>query len=155
MFVEVVGTAGARGEERGVYYTITNYGKVPAIMRSIAVALTYNAQGNMSATLPVSNEDYAILAPGKKLQIRDSTDAWITAELDRDDIPAGERPFHGSNATLLSLQGIIEYEDPADTLYEDQFCLRATWGARSFKIDDRDANHNKSTPRRKKRNGSA
>jgi hypothetical protein len=135
LFVEISGTGFLRTtstlHKPRMYYSITNYGKLPAIMRSLSISLRYNPTFPLLSTEATADESYAVVRPGKHLPEDDSWQRMVEVK----NVEPGE-DFYGNKATLLIFHGILEYEDPTGAYHVDSFCLRGAVNAQTFRIDD-------------------
>jgi hypothetical protein len=110
-------------------YTLANYGKLPAILRSVSIGLLNNPEHPLRSPMAIAETQYEVIKPGSHL-LKDRT------VVVRDAL-AGQK-FNGMNATLLILYGIIQYEDPTGAFHTDSFCMRGMPGGISFTIDGGD-----------------
>jgi len=111
-------------EPPSLFYAIANYGKTPAILRSISIILEDNPP-DLLAPLGVSDDRFEVISQDETIAER---------QVFVEDAP-GDKFYHGNDATLLFLRGSIDYEDANGTLYRDFFCLRGMPGARTFRLE--------------------
>jgi hypothetical protein len=114
---------------RGVAYLtfkLVNSGKMPAILRSIAVELEPNPELPLRIPLHENSNLYDIVQPGAE-----------TANFSPVYVKGGEvgKPWLGDDATKLVFHGRYTYEDPTGALHVDRFCMRGTKNAVSFVIE--------------------
>jgi hypothetical protein len=142
LFIEKIDTAGLTHFEQAkpwIAYCVVNYGKTPAILRSINVRLEVNP--SLPLRLPPGNgEDfYAVIQPGKRLLYGEGEGE----DYRRLEVWGGHagQTFLGARAAVLVFHGSIHYEDPTGASYTDRFCMRANPGGDAFKLEGGDT-HN-------------
>lgn len=109
-------------------FKMANFGKLPAILRSISVGLIDNPPFPLISTFAIERKSYDVIPPG-----------GLTKET-RIPVTGGEvgKPFVGQAATLLILHGIVRYEDPTGAVHTDSFCMRGLANNAGFTIDGGD-----------------
>lgn len=107
-----------------------NYGKLPAILRSVAVRLEYKP------ALPLQ-----ILGDHKFYEVIQQGDVSTRPHQAMvQDSKVGQRfPVHVG----LVLHGLISYEDPTGAIHTDRFCLRGLEDGAGFRIADEEYNRRK------------
>lgn len=107
-----------------LFYVIANYGKTPAILRSISIILEDNPPDLLTPS-GVSDDRFEVISQDETIAERQ-----VFVEGAPDD-----KFYRGNDAALLFLRGSIDYEDANGTLYRDFFCLRGMPGARTFRLE--------------------
>lgn len=108
-------------------FKLANFGKMPAVLRSVSVGLLNNPTFPLISTFSIEKKFYEVIEPGAVTK-----DHRITVT----DGAIGE-PFLGAAATQLILYGLITYEDPTGAVHSDSFCMRGLPSASGFEIEDR------------------
>ena len=107
-------------------YTFVNYGKLPAVLRSIAILLQDNPTLPLRVPLAIDDRTYGVIAPGGKApKIRE---VFVT-----NGTPG--RRYDNIDAKQLILHGYVAYEDPTGAYHHDSFCMRGIDGGTGFEID--------------------
>lgn len=130
LFVRLTNTDGLRVSRPGqipwLSYTLVNYGKMPAILRSISVRLQNNPEFPLRIPMAIAEQFVEVIAPQEQL----TTEQTVNVENGQ----AGDK-YDGQEATLLVMHGIIQYEDPTGAFHTDGFAVRGNSGSQSFRID--------------------
>jgi hypothetical protein len=113
-----------------ISYSIRNYGKVSAILRSLSMTLQPIGQNLEEPRLPIGavKKYYTVVEPGRRLVHRSGKDV---AEMD----VKGSRPgqsFGGILMAGLVLRGSLHYEDPTGAYHIDEFCLQGNRDGQSW-----------------------
>ncbi|MFZ1882098.1 MAG: hypothetical protein WAU53_00525 [Rhodoplanes sp.] len=110
----------------GIRYTLVNYGKLPAILRSVSIGLLNNPTFPLISTFEIAETKYEVITPDGELLNPRSVEVR--------DCEAGEN-FAGVKATTLVLYGILEYDDPTGARHTDSFVMRGKTGGSAFHIE--------------------
>jgi hypothetical protein len=140
LFIKFITTQKLRSVDQAdvasLEYTLVNYGKTPAVLRSIAIGLQDNPDWPLRTPMAIADESYDVIEPGGKLA------------KDREVSVAGGKPgmrYNGANAQGLILHGYIDYEDPTGAYHHDKFCMRGVSGGNAFRIDGGDEHNSRET----------
>jgi hypothetical protein len=130
LYVKIAETHGLRAghpyAQPVIEYRLVNYGKLPAILRSISVGLLNNPPFPLQSTMTVAETRYEVIeSNGELLNPRN---AVVSGS-------AGGQKFDGGDATNLILYGVLEYDDPTGAHYIDSFCMRGLPGGTAFTVD--------------------
>jgi uncharacterized membrane-anchored protein YhcB (DUF1043 family) len=136
LFIEVLDITNVRRPlvgKPGIRYRITNYGKTPAVLRSLSISLRYSPEFPLLSTEAIEEEFYDVIGPGDQVRAAPFHDGyrWLHISGSED-----MQSFKGQDATLLILHALLRYSDPMDAVHTDSFCMRATPNAGSFRIDE-------------------
>ena len=109
-----------------IEYSLVNYGKLPAILRSISVGFLNNPPFPLQSTMTIAETRYEVIeSNGELLNFRN---AVVSGS-------AGGQKFDGGDATNLILYGVLEYDDPTGAHHVDSFCMRGLPGGTAFTVD--------------------
>jgi hypothetical protein len=117
------------GAHPNLEYRLVNYGKLPAILRSLSISLQYNPTFPLRTPMAIAETRYEVIEAGGELL---NPKTSVVVDSNRGD------SFQGQKASLLILHGLIQYEDPTGAFHTDSFCMRGLPGAASFTIDGGD-----------------
>lgn len=111
----------------GILYTIVNYGKTPAVLRSIAIGIQENPE-LIPPRVPfgMHEEIYEVIEAGGEM----AGSRYVRVSNVKED-----RRFRGQDCIALILHAIISYDDPAETYYHDTITLRGNPGGDSFRVE--------------------
>lgn len=121
----------------GLSYTLANYGKTPAILRSVAVGLQDSPSFPLRTPMAIEDKTYAVIEPGGALV------NGRTVRVSGDE-NMGKR-YGGTQAKGLVLHGYLGYEDATGAYYFDKFCLRGLPGGSAFEIDGGEEHNSRTT----------
>jgi hypothetical protein len=114
------------GGQPHLQYRLVNYGKLPAILRSISISLQNNPTLPLRVSMGIEETRYEVIAPGDELLNPRTVSVLGSAPDER---------FEGANATGLVLHGILQYEDPTGAFHTDGFCMRGLPSGHAFTIE--------------------
>lgn len=130
LFVNIVETRRLRSpdpvEQPSLDYEIFNYGKLPAILRSVAISLENNPRLPLLSPSALAEKTYAVIAPGR---------TWTPMRTIAVAESKPDERFQGAKATGLIFHGLIQYEDPTGAFHSDSFCMRGMWDSDGFTIE--------------------
>jgi hypothetical protein len=130
LFIKIVETFHLRNigqnEIAWLAYTLVNYGKSPAILRSVAIGLQDNPDLPLRTPMAIENKTYDVIESGGELAKNRSVKVTQGVK--------GKR-YTGAYATMLILHGYVQYDDPTGAFHHDRFCLRGMNGGAAFEIE--------------------
>ena len=115
----------SKGAKPRITYTLFNYGKMPAVLRSIYAEMVAAPKLPLRVPIDSSELTYEVIVAGGE---KNNPEVAIV-----ENSEPGQR-FTGLVRTSLIFHGLITYEDAMGTLYHDRFCLRKNEGG-GFHID--------------------
>jgi hypothetical protein len=107
-----------------------NYGKLPAILRSVAVRLEYEPA--LPLKILGDHKFYDVIQQGE-------VSTRPHQEMVQDSKIGQSLPVHAG----LVLHGLISYEDPTGAIHTDRFCLRGLEDGAGFRVADEEYNWRK------------
>lgn len=107
-------------------YRLVNYGKLPAILRSVSIGLQDRPEFPLQMPEATPDTRYEVIAAGSELI--NHRQAIVT------NSTVGQR-FRGDSAEGLILHGIIKYEDSTGAVHTDSVCMRGMKGGTDFTIE--------------------
>lgn len=125
-----------------IEYTIVNFGKTPAILRSLNVRLEHDPGPKLRLPMLRSKQFYSVVEPGMRLMWPGSVDGSGAVEVDGS---SKGQTFPGPLAKSIVFHGSIFYEGPTGALYRDRFCFRAGDNAETFHPDGGDEYNRRET----------
>ena len=126
---------GYDGYKPAIDYTVMNYGKTSAILRTLNVRVECNP--GLPLRLPAwsAMPFYSVVEPGKRLPVPGSADNSVRVEVE------GSREgqtFPGNYAKSIVVYGSLHYQGMSGAYYSDRFCFRAGHNAEVFHPDGGD-----------------
>lgn len=103
-------------------YRLENHGRTPATVMIIRIELAPVEELSTRSRLNNVDRLYEVIPPGETTK-------------DRRVFVKGSSPgtvWAGKDAEKLILRALVQYEDPAGTVYEDSFCFHCTENAKAF-----------------------